>query len=182
MSAHSGEGDHSFRRMAPTYSDPWRPGWRGVCGRSHTRRSRSPSHQQLLLSATSAVEARDVTSPASCIVCTLPAGIRSPRARTVAQLASLRPEPAIPPRARNTTSARRLLRCMSPHVALVHRLCTEQSTGKVEWIPDAPFRVRSSTVGLWGMKRRAAIVVTMPGCDPHLPEITARSSYRFGWQ
>ena len=59
MSAHSGEGDHSFRRMATTYSDPWRPGWRG-CVVAAARRSRSPSHQQLLLSATSAVEAREV--------------------------------------------------------------------------------------------------------------------------
>jgi NIPSNAP protein len=33
MSAHSGEGDQSFRRMATTCSDRWRPGWReGAAG------------------------------------------------------------------------------------------------------------------------------------------------------
>ena len=51
-------------------------------------------------------------------------------------------------------------------MALFHRWCTEQSTEKVEWISDVPFRVRSSTVSLWGMKRRAANLVTTPGFDP----------------
>ena len=51
-------------------------------------------------------------------------------------------------------------------LALFHRWCTEQSTEKVEWISDVPFRVRSSTVSLWGMKRRAANLVTTPGFDP----------------
>ena len=30
-SAHSGEGDHSFRRMATTHSGAWRPVWLGGC-------------------------------------------------------------------------------------------------------------------------------------------------------
>ena len=56
--------------------------------------------------------------------------------------------------------------CSQPFLALFHRWCTEQSTEKVEWISDVPFRVRSSTVSLWGMKRRAANLVTTPGFDP----------------
>ena len=60
------------------------------------------------------------------------------------------------------------LRCMRPPMALFHRWCTEQSTEKVEWISDVPFRVRSSTVSLWGMKRRAANLVTTPGFDPNV--------------
>jgi hypothetical protein len=55
---------------------------------------------------------------------------------------------------------------MSPNLALIHRWCTEHSAGKVECIADAPFCVRSSTVRLWGMKRRAGNVVTTPGFDP----------------
>ncbi len=31
LHAHSGEGDHSFRRMATTHSRAWRPVWRGAC-------------------------------------------------------------------------------------------------------------------------------------------------------
>ena len=53
-----------------------------------------------------------------------------------------------------------------PRLYLFHRWCTEQSTEKVEWISDVPFRVRSSTVSLWGMKRRAANVVTTPVFEP----------------
>ena len=58
--------------------------------------------------------------------------------------------------------------CVGPDLAHTHRWCTEQSTGKVEWIPDAQFRVCSSSVSLWGMKRRAANVVTTPVFDPGL--------------
>ena len=55
---------------------------------------------------------------------------------------------------------------MSWVVARFHRRYTEHSMGKVECIPDAQFCVRSSTVRLRGMKRRAADVVTTPEFDP----------------